>query len=174
MNDKNRIPTLELPLQRDNFLRTLIRHLSGSLQDVIGLEEASGFVSVVGQKIGEEINQQYQRALNLDTLSREQVSSVLVDLKRRINGDFYIIEENDDRIVLGNKRCPFEDKVLGRPAMCMMTSNVFGTITADNLGYARVTLDKTIANGDPECRVVVNLHPTDEGQNNSGIEYYRV
>lgn len=174
MNDKNRIPTLELPLQRDNFLRTLIRHLSGSLQDVIGLEEASGFVSVVGQKIGEEINQQYQRALNLDTLSREQVSSVLVDLKRRINGDFYIIEENDDRIVLGNKRCPFEDKVLGRPAMCMMTSNVFGTITADNLGYARVTLDKTIANGDPECRVVVNLHPTDEGQKNSGIEYYRV
>lgn len=174
MDDNNRIPTLELPLQRDNFLRTLIRHLSGSLQDVIGLEEASGFVSVVGQKIGEEINQQYKQALNLDVLTREQVSSVLVDLKRRINGEFYIIEENDERIVLGNKRCPFEDKVLGRPAMCMMTSNVFGTITADNLGYARVTLDKTIANGDPECRVVVNLQPTDEEQPNSGIEYYRV
>src|SRR5690606_4181367 len=28
---------------RDAFLRTLLRHLTGALQDVIGLEEASGF-----------------------------------------------------------------------------------------------------------------------------------
>ena len=38
------------------------------------------------------------------------------------------MEENEDRIVLGNRRCPFGEKVLGRPSMCMMTSNVFGSI----------------------------------------------
>jgi hypothetical protein len=50
---------LPIALERDLFLRTLIRELAGTLQDVVGLEEASGFVSVVGQRVGEQINQSY-------------------------------------------------------------------------------------------------------------------
>lgn len=122
----DQLDALAIPLERDVFLRSLIRELSGTLQEVVGLEEASGFISVVGQHIGEEINNRYKTALQVENLSREQVAAVLVDLKRRIRGDFYIIEENDDKIVLGNRACPFADKVLDRPAMCMMTSNVFG------------------------------------------------
>ena len=38
------------------FLRTLMRELAGTLQDVVGLEEASGFVSVVGSAIGTQID----------------------------------------------------------------------------------------------------------------------
>ena len=162
-----------VPLERDGFLRTLIRELSGTLQDVVGLEEAAGFVSVVGQRVGEQINHDYKAALEVDGLTRAQVAQVLVDLKKRIKGDFYVIEENDERIVLGNRRCPFEDKVLGRPALCMMTSNVFGVIAAENLGYAKVELRETIAQGDPGCRVVVHLKPTTEAQTASGREYYK-
>jgi hypothetical protein len=44
----------------------------------------------------------------------------------------------------------------------MMTSNVFGRIAADNLGYARVELQETIARGNPGCRIVVHLVPSDE------------
>ena len=80
-----------------------------------------------------------------------------MDLKRRIQGDFYIIEESDDKIVLGNRACPFAEKVIGRPALCMMTSNVFGGIAAENLGYAKVVLEETIAQGHSACRVVVHL-----------------
>ena len=98
---------------------------------------------------------------------------MLVDLKRRINGDFYVIEEDDTKIVLGNRRCPFEDKVLGRRSMCMMTSNVFGSIAAENLGYAKVELQETIAAGHPECRVVVHLQPTPEAEAAEGREYYK-
>jgi len=167
------IQTANIPLERDLFLRTLIRELAGTLLDVVGIEEASGFVSVVGQKIGEQIDQQYKAALNLTHLNREQVSQVLVDLKRRINGDFYIIEENEDKIVLGNRVCPFEDKVIGRPAMCMMTSNVFGGIAARNLGYAKVELKETIAQGSSGCTVVVYLRPTEESKAAKGREYYK-
>jgi predicted ArsR family transcriptional regulator len=174
MSDNNRIPVLEIPLERGSFLRTLIRHLSGTLQDVIGIEEAAGFVSVVGQRVGEEIDQSYRNALQVSSLNRQQVAEVLVDLKRRIQGDFFIIEQDEQKIVLGNRKCPFEDKVLGRPSMCMMTSNVFGTITSQNLGYARVDLEKTIANGDKECRVVVHLKPTEKNQTRTGREYYQL
>lgn len=165
--------TATIPLQRDLFLRTLIRELAGTLQDVVGMDEASGFVSIVGQRIGEQIDQQYKSALNLTNLDRQQVAEVLVDLKRRINGKFYIVEETEDKIVLGNTMCPFEDKVLGRPAMCMMTSNVFGGIAARNLGYAKVELKETIAQGDGGCKVVVYLRPTDESQAAKGREYYK-
>jgi hypothetical protein len=173
LQDRSGLAAAEVPLERDVFLRTLLRHLAGTLQEVVGLDEASGFVSVVGQKIGEEINAGYTQALSVSKLSRIQVADVLVDLKRRIQGDFFIIEESDDKIVLGNRACPFEDKVLGRPALCMMTSNVFGSIAAQNLGYAKVVLEKAIARGDAGCRVVVHLKPTDEAQAAAGREYFR-
>lgn len=163
---------LDIPLERDVFLRSMLRELAGILQDVVGLDEASGFISLVGQRIGEQLNQSYRLALNQSRLTQAQVADVLVDLKRRINGGFSIIEMNDERIVLSNTRCPFADKVIGRPALCMMTSNVFGNIAADNLGYARVELEQTIAGGASGCRVVVHLKlPTDVHP--VGREYFR-
>jgi predicted ArsR family transcriptional regulator len=164
---------LDVPLERDIFMRTLIRELSGVLQDVVGLDEAAGFVSVVGQNMGHQINDAYKSALHTDALTPEQVSSTLVDLKRRIQGEFFVLEQNEEKIVLGNRRCPFEDKVIGRPAMCMMTSNVFGSITAENLGYAKVVLHETIATGHAGCRVAVYLKPTAEAEAYEGREYFQ-
>lgn len=161
--------SVEVPLDRDVFLRTLIRDLAGTLEDVVGLAEAEGYISVVGASLGELIDGQYKAALATPRLDRAQVCDVLVDLKRRIQGDFYVIEESEDRIVLGNRACPFGDKVAGRTSMCMMTSNVFGFIAAENLGYAKVELQETIARGHPGCRVVVHLKPIEA----EGREYVR-
>ena len=162
---------LPIPLERDLFLRTLIRELAGTLQDVVGVEEASGFISVVGQSIGEAINTEYKSALQVNKLNRSQVADVLVDLKRRIKGDFYVVEETDEKIVFGNRKCPFGEMVRNRPALCMMTSNVFGIIAAQNMGYGKVVLEETIATGAPGCRVVVYLKPTAESAKLPGREY---
>jgi predicted ArsR family transcriptional regulator len=164
---------VDVPLDRDIFLRSLIRELAGALEDVVGLDEASGFISVVGQRIGDQINRDYRKALAVASLSRAQVADVVVDLKRRIQGDFYVIEEDEEKIVLGNRACPFGEKVAGRLSMCMMTSNVFGAIAAENLGYAKVELQQAIARGDAGCRVVVYLQPTAEAQNAEGREYFK-
>jgi len=56
------------------FLRTLLRELAGTLQDVVGLEDASGFISVVGQRMGSQISDDYKQALNVAKLNREQVA----------------------------------------------------------------------------------------------------
>lgn len=163
----------EVALDRDLFLRSLIRELSGTLQDVVGLDEASGFISVVGQRIGDQIDREYRRAWGRSSLDRPEVATVLVDLKRRIEGDFSIVSQDDTRIVLSNTRCPFGDKVIGRPSMCMMTSNVFGVIAAENLGQAKVELQETIAEGAPHCRVVVHLQSTPEAEAADGREYFK-
>jgi predicted ArsR family transcriptional regulator len=173
MADQSNFEQYAIPLDRDRFFRSLIRELAGTLEDVIGLEEATGFVSIVGQRIGEAINGWYREALSVQRMDQAQVTATLVDLKRRIGGDFYVIDANQERIVLGNRACPFGEKVLGRPSMCMMTSNVFGSIAADNLGFAKVELRETIATGRPGCIVVIHLKTTPESRDAEGREYVK-
>lgn len=167
------IESLDMLLDRDVFLRNLVRELSGTLEDVVGLDEASGFISIVGQHIGEWMNTEYCAALGVDALSASHIPAVLVDLKRRIQGDFSIDSVDDEKIVLSNRTCPFGDKVKDRPSLCMMTSNVFGTVAAENVGYAKVCLNETIARGDNGCKVVVYLRQGPAADKEEGNEYYR-
>ena len=55
----------------------------------------------------------------------------------------------------------------------MMTSNVFGVFVSENLGYARVLLEETIAKGDAGCRVVVRLRRERSEEAHAGREYVR-
>lgn len=160
----------QVGLTRDDFMRRVLGELAGTLQRVVGIEEASGYISIVGVALGEYVNTEYRQALAVERLTRQQVSDVLVDLKRRIGSDFRVLEESEDRIVLGNTTCPFGHFVQGRPSLCMMTSNLFGFVTAENLGYAAVELQRTIAQGHHGCRVVVHLRAADT---NIGHEYFR-
>jgi len=172
MDQATAVRQLNIPLDRDIFLRTLIRELAGTLEEVVGYEEAAGYISLVGQHMGDWINALYTKELGVATLNRQQVGEVLVDLKQRIHGNFSVVEQNNEKIVLESTSCPFEDKVLDRPSMCMMTSNVFGVITAANLGYAKVVLEKTIAARYERCRVVVHLQQNPETDAVEGREYY--
>lgn len=172
MGESVEVQALTLDLDRDIFLRNLLRELSGTLEDLVGLEEASGYISIVGQKIGDWMNREYRNALGLEKLPVETLANVLVDLKARIEGDFSVVSVDREKIVLANTRCPFGDRVLDRKSLCMMTSTVFGTISAENTGYARVVLDKTIAAGDGCCSVVVYLQPADSEDDDIGVEYF--
>lgn len=167
------IESAELPLEKDLFMRKMLRELSGTLERVVGLEEASGFVNSVGAIMGQWIDEQYRRNLGVDHLNLQQVAEVCVDLKRRIGGDFYIISVDEDKIVVGNRKCPFGKMAHNRQSLCMMTSNVFGRIAADNLGYARVALDETIAGGSEQCRITIQLRP-DPDRSPTEREYYQI
>lgn len=177
MSQSNVVPLhdmrhLKLDLQRDDFARSIIRELSGLLEDMVGLEEAQGYISLVGQHIGDGINQQYRSALQVDKLDQQQIAEVLQDLKARIHGRFVMESLDENKVVFSNSQCPFEDKVIDRPSLCMMTSNVFGTICAENNGYAKVSLEKTIAQGDGTCRVVVYFNDRQESRQVKGREYF--
>ena len=46
-----RIHTVSIGLDKDRFLRQLLGYLAESLQEVTGMDQAEGFISLVGQKI---------------------------------------------------------------------------------------------------------------------------
>jgi predicted ArsR family transcriptional regulator len=162
-------------LTLERFLNNLLSKLAGTLEEVVGVAESSGFIAIVGQKVGEELNDHYQKHYGACPLSAAQVAESMVSLKKSIAGDFYLIEQNEKIISLGNHRCPFGEAVIGKTSLCMMTSNVFGIIASQNLGYAKVELAKTIAAGDKECLVHVYLDPDLETSKEAiGQEYYRL
>ena len=163
----------DIALDRDLFFRRMLRELSGTIEAIVGVDEASGYVAAVGAAIGDWINEAYHAEMGPDDFDLETVASIFVDLKKRIDGGFSIRTIDADRVVLVNDRCPFGDQVLDRPSLCMMTSNVFGRIAADNLGYARVGLQETIAMGHERCEIVVHLTPQ-TGVAPNEREYFRI
>jgi anti-sigma regulatory factor (Ser/Thr protein kinase)/predicted ArsR family transcriptional regulator len=145
---------------RESFLRALVVEMARSVEGEEGPEAAEALVAQVGANIGGRMEEEYRRARKLvGALRPDQVADLYVRLKAAINGDFYVIEANEDRIVLGNRACPFGEAVKRAPGLCRMTSSVFGGIAARNFGEASVMLEERIAVGDPECRVVVSLSP---------------
>lgn len=165
---------LSVPLDRDMFFRKMIRSFAGSLEETVGLEEASGYVALVGSELGNWIEQEYQKSAGRDDFTPEQVANLLVDLKRRIGGDFHVISVSEDKIVLGNRECPFGKLAEGRPSLCQMTSNVFGRISANQFGYARIGLDETIATGDGRCRITIHLKHDGSTSSEEHHEFFKI
>ncbi|GHC01239.1 methanogen output domain 1-containing protein [Cerasicoccus arenae] len=156
---------------REQFLRELVSELASTLQDVVGMEEAEGFIKMVGLRIGQQINEDYTTAADVGKWSQQDLTDVLIDLKAKIDGDFTVESIEEDRIVLVNKRCPFGDMVLGRPTLCHMTSSVFGQIAASHFNYANVEITESIARGDNRCRVVIGLNPSIANQ--GSVHFHR-
>ncbi|MGU3359471.1 methanogen output domain 1-containing protein [Methylobacterium sp. M6A4_1b] len=159
-----------ISIDREGYLGLVVKALSTTLEDTVGTREASGFLNLVGLAVSEEIQRQYLAAAGTPRLNRKVLPGALVDLKRRLGGEFYVIEDSDDRIVLGNRRCPFGDLVRACPSLCNMTSHVFGHMVAESQGYGRVTLADTIARGAGSCRIVIDLDADAPGE--GGQAYY--
>lgn len=148
---------------RESFLRALVVQLAQAVERHSGPGAAEAAVAQVGIDVGGQMEAEYRQARDVvGRLTPAQVADCLVRLKHAIDGAFYVVEVTDGRIVLGNHRCPFGDVVRRAPALCRMTSSVFGGIAARASDHgASVVLEERIAMGDPGCRVVVTFGPPD-------------
>jgi len=143
---------------KEAFLRALVVELAQAVEGAQGPDVAEALVAQVGTNIGRRMEEGYRTARSITgRLSPEQMADLYVRLKGAIDGDFYLVDADERRIVLGNRRCPFGKVIRRQPGLCRMTSSVFGGIAARNTGASAVVLEERIALGDPECRVVVWL-----------------
>jgi hypothetical protein len=171
MKDEGKKKREDFEPDHDLFLRQMVRDLSGTLEEVVGLQEANGVLALNGQGIA--TNGQPIRNRMGDRPTTTNLGEALCDFKSRIQGDFHGIETTEDQHVLGNRSCAFWVHVEGRPSPCMMTSNIFGTVVADNFGHDRIVLERTIAMGDKACRAVVHLYRDNTPSAGSIREYFK-
>lgn len=158
---------------RESFLRALVVQLAEAVERNEGPDAAAAAVAQVGADVGGRIEDEYRRVEGIvGALEPAQIAALCVRLKAAIDGDFYVIDADEERIVLGSRACPFGDIVRRAPGLCRMTSSVFGGIAARNTGGASsVVLEERIALGDPECRVVVWLRGARRGEWAAAREY---
>jgi DNA-binding NarL/FixJ family response regulator/anti-sigma regulatory factor (Ser/Thr protein kinase) len=157
---------------KESFLRALTVELAEAVEASQGPDAAEAVVAQVGANVGGRMEDAYRAARGITgRLSAERIADLYVRLKAAIDGDFYVIEANERRIVLGNRRCPFGEVVQRQPGLCRMTSSVFGGIAARSAGRSAVVLEERIALGDPECRVVVWLGDEAPGDAHSAHHY---
>jgi anti-sigma regulatory factor (Ser/Thr protein kinase) len=146
---------------KESFLRAIVVQLSQAVETNHGPEAAEAAVAQVGTDVGWRMEEEFRLAEQVvGAMTPEQLGRCFVRLKHAIDGGFTVVEATAERIVLENTRCPFGVSVLRAPALCRMTSSVFGGIAARNTtGGVAVLLEERIAVGDPGCRVVVSLAP---------------
>jgi len=152
---------------REDFAIDLVTTIADTLQDHVGNEDAMGFLSIIAHRLGSHFSDRIRLAAGAGRLTPESIGEALVELKARIGGGFRVVDISAERIVLQNSRCPFGAKVRGRESLCMMTSGVFGRVTADATGYARVTIERAIARGDRDCLVVISLTQENDAREKS-------
>lgn len=168
---KPNISTLDIDFDHRGLVNTLVADMAELLETIAGTEDACAYVSSIAARLGAGIERQYKAALGVQHLSRDQLIAILIDLKNRAGGAFSIIEQDEDRVVFGNCACPLGQAAANRPSLCMLTSNIFGRMTANAVGYAAVDLEETIAKGAAGCRVVLHLKRTELGPDTR--EYFR-
>ena len=143
---------------KEAFLRALVVEMAQTVEAQQGPDVAAATVAQVGADVGGRMEEAYRAAHGVvGRLSPQQIADLYVRLKGAIGGDFYVIHADERKIVLGNRRCPFGAAVRNEPALCHITSSVFGGIAARSAGRSAVVLEERIALGDPQCRVVVWL-----------------
>ena len=149
---------------RDSFLRALVVETARTVEMHSGPDAAESAIARVGASVGSRMEGAYRNEFDIGgVLDPEQIGELCVGLKSAIDGDFYVVSADDEKIVLGNRRCPFGDEVKHAPSLCRMTSSVFGGIAARNAGGdVAVHLEERIAVGDPECRVTIWLRSPPE------------
>ncbi len=157
---------------RQTFLRALVVQLAQEVERRDGPAAAESLVAQVGIDIGAQMEAEYRMAREVEgPLTPDQLAACFVRLKHAIDGDFYPLEVTPNRIVLANRKCPFGEAVQRAPALCRMTSSVFGGIAAENGPGATVLLEERIAVGDHQCRVIVELGTPDLSGDRPGHRY---
>lgn len=143
---------------KESFLRALVVQLAQTVDLASGPDVAERLVAQVGTDVGGRMEDAFRTTRGIDgDLDDAAMAELFVELKGAIGGQFTVVEADADRIVLSNSRCPFGEVVTRAPALCRMTSSVFGGIARRNRGAAGVDLEQRIAVGDPQCRVTVWL-----------------
>ena len=152
-------------ISKEDVLKKIVEHMLANLDN----EQARALISKASIEIGKEIESMYKNFYSVDRMNVEQVCESITDSMGKIGGKFNIVYKGDDKLIISCSQCPFGTKP--NSALCAVTSNVIGVVTAKNFGYSKVILKKTIAQGNNECRIIVYLKKTKESEKEKAKEF---
>lgn len=123
----------------------------------INAKQLKDAIDKTSTNIGKDISEIYKRFHGVNKLTKSQLTDSIIDAMNKLGGNFSLVAEDGEKITLKNSKCLFGPSVKQCPMLCIATSNIIGTIVAENIGYGKVELRKTIAKGNSEDTIIVHL-----------------
>ena len=158
-------------LTPESYLHLFIEQ-AGDMARGVSCSTLEGFIQQIVLNSSETLEQLYRSGKDIHgVLTMEEYGRLLLELKNSIGGKFEIIERNEEILRLKTTRCPFGSTVEAAPALCHMTSSIFGGIAARNYGYAKVELKRRIALGSDHCDICIHRDPK-RAESVIGDEYF--
>lgn len=99
-----------------------------------------------------------------------QLARTLVEIEQSLGADFEVLSAGDAKVVVRNGRCPFGSTA---PGMCRLTSALAGGLASRVTGRAEVNVVESLAAGDHECRVVMDMDGSMRGPVSHGYTWPR-
>lgn len=147
-------------LTPDEFLHTFIDQ-ARSIAPFASCSSLQSFIHQIVLKTSSRMEEKYREVEALGgPLTPSQYADLIVELKNSIGGEFQVVSTDQQKVQIHTSRCPFGELVHSAPALCHMTSSIFGGIAARNFGYAKVELQRRIALGSDGCDICIHLNPT--------------
>jgi len=145
---------IPVDINKTKFLKEMITGICEN----ISTDQLKKAIEKIAIKIGQEISDIYRNFHNTAKLTKTQLIDSIIDAMNKLGAHFSLISEDKDKIVFRNSKCLFGNKIKRCQLLCLTTSNIIGKIVAENLGYSRVELKRTIANGYNEDIIRVYLN----------------
>lgn len=158
-------------LTPERYLQLFIGQTSSIAQGV-NCTTLESYIKKIVLNCSDSLEEIYRNSNGIEgVLSLEEFGELLVDLKNSIGGEFEVTQITEDSLHLKTAKCPFGSLVESAPALCHMTSSIFGGIAARNYSYAKVELKKRIALGSDHCHICIHRNP-DSCKQVIGDEYF--
>jgi serine/threonine-protein kinase RsbW len=139
---------------RESFLAAATTLLAGPVASGRSERERA---AILGASLAELLRS--RGAVSTDPTAAE-AADALIAAEEQLGGDFFVMEADERRAVLGNRRCPFAiDGTPPSPTMCRFTSALGGRLAAGGSRGAHVVLDERLASGDHRCRIEIRMDP---------------
>jgi predicted ArsR family transcriptional regulator len=146
------------------FLRSMLLGTISSLDENTSKEA----IRKSALKIAKNIEELYKRFYDVEKLNLDQFCEAVVDVEKKIGGEFKVVEKSNNRVIFRVLSCPLTKC----PGMCTVTSTILGTLAAKSFGYSKVILKKTIARGSDNCYIIVHLKKSEESEKEKTTEYF--
>ncbi|HLF95921.1 MAG TPA: sigma 54-interacting transcriptional regulator [Methylococcaceae bacterium] len=152
-----------------SFLQTFVLELMNVREQTGPADEQ--LIERIGRSAGKFFEDSFREEYGKQgPLTPEEYADAIIGLKNHIGGNFSLASGQPGCIRVINTACPFGEGVKNAPELCRMTSSVFGGIAARNFGYARVVLERRIAQNDGRCEVCIYTDP-ELAKGQPGVEY---
>ncbi len=138
----------------------------------LGPEAISLCLDALGPLVGGEVEDQYRKRWNeWKQLTPAQYGYLVADLYGAMGGASALASADAEKVTVNSLRCPFGRTALASESLCTFTSSLFGTIAANNFGYAWVVRKHQTPVSEVECETTVYLTPSVRHEMDRGIEY---